>query len=167
MEQTDIFMDESVSNQPVKKSFFSKISEDGWALWIGGMLIAAVLAIAFINVDFKFGSPVYQWSDINDLSSKVFSGKNLSVILYIGLVFAFLSTVAVWLSGQSARRYFAGVIVILILALVSLTIAGNKWIAGYGIEYVVFGLIIGLLLSNFNLAPSWLKEAARSEFFIK
>jgi uncharacterized integral membrane protein (TIGR00698 family) len=150
-----------------KKSVFSKISEDGWALWIGGILIAVVLGIAFLKEDFKFTSPAYQWSDISELSTKIFSGKNLSVILYIGLVFAFLSFIAVWLSGQSARRYLTGFIVIFILALLSLMLAGNKWIAGYGIEYVVFGLIIGLLISNLGLAPGWLKEAARSEFFIK
>jgi uncharacterized integral membrane protein (TIGR00698 family) len=163
----EVMIGDDAQDPPVKKSLFSRISEDGWALWIGGTLIAIVLAIAFLNADFKFSSPAYQWSDINELSSKVFSGKNLSVIFCIGLVFAVLSSAAVWLSGHSARRYFAGFIVILILAILSLIISGNKWIAGYGIEYVVFGLIIGLLISNLNLAPPWLKEAARSEFFIK
>ena len=164
---TGVMISDGGQNLPVKKTLLSKISEDGWALWIGGTLIAVVLAIAFLNADFKFSAPVLQWSGINDLLVKVFSGKNLFVILCIGLVFAALSSVAVWLSDQSVRRYFAGFIVILILALLSLIISGNKWIAGFGIEYVVFALIIGLLISNFGLSPGWLTEAARSEFFIK
>ena len=45
-----------VKDHPSKKSFYSRITEDGWALWIGGLLMAAVLLIAFSMTDFKFAS---------------------------------------------------------------------------------------------------------------
>src|SRR6266508_4200675 len=146
--------------ETVKKSFFSKISEDGWALWIGGLLIAATLLIAFLTTDFKFASPVYQWSGTNDLVTKVLSGKNLLLVAGIGFLFAILSSIAVWLSGVGFGKYIAGFSLIYIVAVLSLIISGNKLVSNYGIEYVVFALIIGLLLSNLNLAPAWLKEAA-------
>ena len=56
---------------------------------------------------------------------------------------------------------------IFFLATVSLIIAGNRSINYYGIEYVVFALLIGLVLSNLFHLPVWIIEAARSEFFIK
>jgi len=149
-----------------KKSFYSRITEDGWALCIGGLLIAIVLVIAFLT-DFKFTSPAYQWSNANDLVTKVLTVKNVSLIAAIGFVFALLSSIAVRLSGANSLRYIEGFVIIYALAILSLIIAGNKTISSYGIEYVVFGLIIGLILSNLNLSPAWLKEAARSEFFIK
>jgi uncharacterized integral membrane protein (TIGR00698 family) len=152
---------------PVKKSFYSAISEDGWALWIGGFLVATVVLVAFFYHEFKFTAPVYQWSGINDLVTKIISGQNLLLIGVIGLVFSILSFTAIWLSGGNFKKYIAGFTVIYILAILSLIIAGNKAISNYGVEYVVFALIIGLLLSNLNIMPSWLKEAARSEFFIK
>lgn len=156
-----------VKDRPPGKSFYAKITEDGWALWIAGSLIAVVLLLAFSTTGFKFTSPVYQWSDPDDLVAKVLTGKNILLISAIGLVFALLSSLAISLSTGNAGKYIAGFIVIYILAILSLVIAGNKTISNYGIEYVVFGLIIGLVLSNLNLAPAWLKEAARSEFFIK
>jgi uncharacterized integral membrane protein (TIGR00698 family) len=156
-----------VKDDPAKRSFYWGISEDGWALWIGGLLIAVVLAAAFLSTDFKFVSPVYQWSDMNELVKKILTVQNLLVIAAIGIVFAAISSIAIRLSGGNSARFIAGFIVIYILAVLSLIIAGNKTISYYGIEYVVFGLIIGLVLRNLNLSPVWLREAARSEFFIK
>lgn len=154
-------------SKPGKRSLYSKITEDGWAIWIGGLLIAVVLFIAFLKSHFKFTPPVYQWSDTNDLATKVLTVKNILLIGSIGFVFVLLSSASIWLSGGHPGKFIAGFIVVYVLAILSLIIAGNKTIGGYGIEYVVFGLIIGLLLSNLNLSPAWLKEAARSEFFIK
>jgi len=155
------------ANGSVGKSIYSKITEDGWALWIGGFLIAVVLIISFVVTDFKFTSPVYQWSDSHDLLTKLLSAQNLVLIAGIGSVFTVLSLVAVWLSGGSPKKYVAAFVVVYVLAIISLMIAGNRFISSYGIEYVVFALVIGLALGNLNLSPSWLKEAARSEFFIK
>jgi uncharacterized integral membrane protein (TIGR00698 family) len=162
-----ILTDNSDAGKLAEKSLYAAISEDGWALWIGGFLIAVVLLIAFPSRDFKITTPVYQWSAINDLFAKILSRQNLLTIGAIGLVFLILSSIAAWLSGNSVKKYVAGFIVVYVLAIFSLFIAGNKSISNYGIEYVVFGLIIGLLLSNLGQLPAWLKEAARSEFFIK
>jgi uncharacterized integral membrane protein (TIGR00698 family) len=159
-----------VENEPgssARKSFYSAISEDGWALWIGGFLIIIAVLIAFVSSDFKFPIPAYQWTDANELFEKVLAGKNLLLIFSIGLAFTVLSLIAIWLSGGDTKKYVAGFVMIYLLAIVSLIIAGNKSISNFGIEYVVFGLIIGLLLSNLTRLPAWLKEAARSEFFIK
>jgi uncharacterized integral membrane protein (TIGR00698 family) len=149
------------------RSIYSRISEDGWALWIGGFLIAGVLLFLFMKEGFHFPLPVYQWANHDELINKVLRPDNLLLLGGIGLAFCALSSLAIWLSGQQYLRFAAGFLVIFVLAVISLIIAGNKTIGSYGIEYVVFALIIGLALSNLNLAPEWLKAAARSEFFIK
>src|SRR4030095_10897693 len=94
-----------VRDHPERRFFYSRISEDGWALWIGGLLIAVPLSVAFLSTDFKFVFPVYQWTDTNELVTKILTGKNLSVIGYIGFVFALLSSIAIWLSGGNATKY--------------------------------------------------------------
>jgi len=149
-----------------KRSFLSGLSEDIWAVLIGGLLIAIILAGVFFS-DIKFITPVYQWENGNDLITKVLTGGNLLLLAVIGIIFLFLSSLAVAASGNNIKKYVAGFGVIFILAILSLIIAGNKSISYYGIEYVVFALLIGLLLSNLFSLPAWLKEAARSEFFIK
>jgi len=160
-------MREEVSHIKTNKgSFISGLSEDIWAVSIGALLITVVLfAVLFLGT--KFTIPVYQWTGTNALLLKVLTGNNLLLLAVIGIAFLFLSSLAVATSGNSIKDYILGFSIIFVLALVSLIIAGNTSISYYGIEYVVFGLLIGLLLSNFFSLPAWMKGAARSEFFIK
>jgi len=143
------------------------LSEDIWAVIIGSLLIAGAVIVAFILPNFKFTSPVYQWANADELFAKVLSTNNLLSLTGIGLVFIFLSAIAIRLSGDSVKKFATGFIFIYMLGIFSLIIAGNKSINSYGIEYVVFALVLGLLIGNLTVLPAWLKEAARSEFFIK
>ena len=153
------------NNQP--KSFFATFSEDIWAVVIASAVIIGVLVWALSSpAGFKFIVPVYQWADTNDLFNKVLTINNLLLLGTIGIAYIALSSIAVWLSGGDLKKYIAGFVITYLVAIVSLIIAGNKTINYFGIEYVVFALLLGLLLSNvFKI--TWLAEAARSEFFIK
>lgn len=143
------------------------LNEDFWSVLISSLLIAGVLIFALASPAFNFQVPVYKWENGSELVNNVFSVTNLTLIAFIWLLFALLFTVAGLFSGFSPKNYFTGFTVIFLLAIISLIIAGNKTISYYGIEYVVFGLLIGLALGNLFTLPGWLKEAARSEFFIK
>ncbi|MET0463446.1 MAG: putative sulfate exporter family transporter [Chitinophagaceae bacterium] len=156
--------------QPVKninKSFFQRISEDVWAVVISGILIATALIIAFTLPSFRFPSAAYQWASREELVGKVLTFSNLLFPLLAGVVFAALSAVAVFFLKGRVRQYLKGFFFIYLLAMGSLIIAGNKTFSYYGIEYVVFALVTGLLISNLFAVPDWIKEAAQSEFFIK
>lgn len=155
------------AGEPPASSFWTKLSEDIWAVSIGGLLIAGVLVWAFLTPGAKFPTPVFQWVDTAELFSKVLTGNNLSLIAILGVLFAAVASAAIRLSGAETGKFLAGFALTYLLAILSLLIAGNKGINGFGIEYVVFALIIGLLISNVGTAPAWLKAAARSEFFIK
>jgi uncharacterized integral membrane protein (TIGR00698 family) len=162
-----LLYDDSERGEIAAKQSVLSLSEDVWAVIIGGLLIVTVLIVALLSPGFTFTIPVYQWANADDLVTKVFSGKNLLLLIGIGLVFALLSLAAIRLSGGSIKKYSAGFIFIYVLSVLSLIIAGNKSVNYYGIEYVVFALLLGLLIGNLTVLPSWLKEAARSEFFIK
>ncbi|GEO08516.1 YeiH family protein [Segetibacter aerophilus] len=168
-----VVIDESVDgvekdvNDSRPKTFWSGLTEDWWAVIIGGIIIAAILAFAIASPGFKFTTPVYQWANTNDLVTKVFTINNLLMIAGIGVAFMIISSVSISLSGGNAPKFVKGFALVFVLGILSLIVAGNKTINYYGIEYVVFALFSGLLIGNLTTLPDWLKEAARSEFFIK
>jgi len=54
-----------------------------------------------------------------------------------------------------------------VLAWLSRFLAGNGLFMEYGIEYVIFALVLGLLISNTVGIPAWLRPAVQTEFYIK
>ena len=160
---------DEVTSQPVpeKKGLLSQLTEDLWAVVIGGFIIVAILGLTVLVNGFKLQLPVYQWASGNELVSKVLSFKNILLIVQAGLIFLILSAAAIGLSGGSVKNYAAGFLLIYVLAIIALIVAGNKVLNYYGLEYVIFALVLGLVIGNLTKIPVWLKEAARSEFFIK
>jgi hypothetical protein len=65
------------------------------------------------------------------------------------------------------KRYIPGFLVIFILALVSIILSRQAFFAKWGIEYVIFALVFGLIISNIFTVPAILKAAGKTEYFIK
>jgi uncharacterized integral membrane protein (TIGR00698 family) len=57
--------------------------------------------------------------------------------------------------------------VVFILAFLARVIAGNGFFVDYGVEYVIFALLLGLLISNTIGTPAWLRPSVQTEYFIK
>jgi len=67
----------------------------------------------------------------------------------------------------SLTRFVAGFGVVYTLTWLAQMIAGGTVVSAWGIEYVIFALMLGLFVSNVIGVPAWLREAARSEYYIK
>jgi uncharacterized membrane protein YadS len=152
---------------PAPATFKSLLSEDWVAFIIGAVVIAITFLVANFSTAVKLPTPVYKWATTEDLFKKVLAPSNLQLLLLIGVVFLLLAIVAVILLGGNLRRFVTGFGVVYLLGIISLIIAGNSTISYIGLEYVIFGLLIGLAISNLGILPDWLREAARSEFYIK
>ncbi len=144
-----------------------QLSEDIWAMLIAGILILTVLVYFSFADSPGIPLPVYKWADTTALFGNVIQVRNLLSIGAFGIILFLLSAMAIRLSGGRIFDFARGFAVIFLLAIFSLILAGNSFMNYYGIEYVIFALLSGLLLSNLFKIPNWLKEAARSEFFIK
>ena len=115
-----------------------------------------------------------QGGDVGKLSGdagafvgNVFSGQNLWVSVKIGIAFLVLSGIGIVLMGGNIGKYIIGFPIVYILAWLSQLIAGNSTVNYWGLEYVIFALIVGLVVSNVIGIPDWLKEAVRTEYYIK
>jgi uncharacterized integral membrane protein (TIGR00698 family) len=99
--------------------------------------------------------------------SRVFTWDNLSKVLYLGIAFLFVATAGIALLGGRAVPFLIGLPVVFALAALARFLAGNGLFVNWGIEYVIFALLLGLLISNTIGVPGWLRPAVQTEFFIK
>lgn len=150
---------------PDKKTFLKSLTEDWWAVILGTIIIATVLYLTKNGTVISL--PTFKWATSEDLLGKILSASNLLLVVEMGAVFLALASIAIGLSGGNVARFAGGFALIYFLAIVSFIIGGNKSVSYFGLEYVVFALLIGIALGNLIKLPFWLKEAVRSEFYIK
>jgi uncharacterized membrane protein YadS len=105
--------------------------------------------------------------DAGSFLGRVFSGPNLVATAVIGLAYLILSGIGVALLGGNLRRYVLAFPVVYGLAILAQVLAGNSTVHYWGLEYVIFALLLGLFVSNVVGLPGWLREAVRTELFIK
>ncbi|MHB9096482.1 MAG: YeiH family protein [Syntrophales bacterium] len=106
-------------------------------------------------------------AQVEALPGRVISGGSIRQTVSIGLLYLLVSLAAFTLMGQPALKAIGGFIFVFILTWGALLIAGNYTINYFGLEYVLWCLMIGLLISNVIGVPAWLKPAVRTEFYIK
>ncbi len=102
-----------------------------------------------------------------DAGARVFAWSNLAPVLYVGIALLVLGAAGIGLLGARVLPFVIGLPAVLALAWLARFLAGNGFFVDLGIEYVIFGLAIGLLISNTVGVPRWLKPAVQTEFFIK
>ncbi len=134
--------------------------EDWLAVWLGSVVLLLIV------VGVEPAVPALRWRDLPSAASLI-SPAVAGPWLLAGVAAWVLSTAGVALNGGHLRRYVLGFPIVFLLAWLSQVLAGNASAGAWGIEYVIFALSLGLLVSHLTGTPAWLREAARTEFFIK
>jgi uncharacterized integral membrane protein (TIGR00698 family) len=106
-------------------------------------------------------------SQAGRLLDKVIAWDNIRYSLYIAVAFLFIGIMGMGLMGQPVGFFITGFPFVFLISWVALFLAGNYTIHEYGLEYVLFCLLIGLLVSNTVGVPGWLMPAVKTEFYIK
>jgi len=99
--------------------------------------------------------------------TRIFTWSNLSKVIYVGIAYLILAAIGFALLGGQVGPFVIGLPVVFALAWFARFLAGNGVFIDWGIEYVIFALIVGLLISNTVGVPGWLKPAVQTEYFIK
>ncbi|MEO1618111.1 MAG: putative sulfate exporter family transporter [Planctomycetota bacterium] len=91
---------------------------------------------------------------------------------FIGVIGAFvllggLFTVAMKLRGENASGFLKAFPVLFLLGVLSYVLAGQSVIKSYNLEYALWALLVGLIVSNVFSVPDWLRPVVQTEFFIK
>jgi len=133
--------------------------EDWIAVWIG-FIIMLLAAANIITAVPKAGS----WSTVITDSFKT---ADLPYLVLLGGGLLLMTAGAVHLAGGKLNDIMKGFPIIFILAFIATIISKQETVSYYGLEYVLWALLIGLAISNVFGTPSWLKSAIKTELYIK
>lgn len=136
-----------------------KISEDWWSVMLGAAILAAASTRLVTWLPKIGGWSASLGEALNPLEAPYFA-------LLAALLLA-LTSAAVAGTGGNAREYLAGFPLVFLLSFLGRLLSKQKLIHGWGVEYVIWALILGLLINNAVGTPKWLKQAVRTELFIK
>ncbi|MEZ6148551.1 MAG: putative sulfate exporter family transporter [Pirellulaceae bacterium] len=87
----------------------------------------------------------------------------LGVFIVIGILFALASQ----LRGQSGWRFLEAFPVVFLLAAIAYAMSTQAVVNAYNLEYALWALLLGLIISNTVGTPSFLRPAMLTEFYIK
>ena len=133
-------------------------SEDWWAVWLGGLLIAVAALGLLTGV-----AGVGRWT-ANPLAA--FDGR-VAGLAMLGLGLALVTGLAAQAMGTRLVRHQAGFFGLFGLAVLAYALANQTGIRAAGVGYAFWALALGLVVSNTAGVPGWLKPAVRSELYIK
>ncbi|MAP08664.1 MAG: putative sulfate exporter family transporter [Rhodopirellula sp.] len=104
-----------------------------------------------------------KWTD-NPLDAISSSWQGiLGVFLVISALFAFANQ----MRGKSASAFLAAFPVVFLLATLAYWMSGQSVVKAYNLEYALWALLVGLIISNTIGTPDFLRPAISTEFFIK
>ncbi len=176
---------------PIRRSTWAemKTSEDWWAIWCGATLLVLAFAIVwFAHLTHDSGSrvakeivnPVAAWLDkpsswrSNPIDSLYLAATNEKPVketitgtagsfAVIGILFA----VAMGMRGHSSQKFLIAFPIVFLLATFAFVLSGQSVIKAYNLEYALWALLVGLIISNTIGTPKFLEPAILTEFYIK
>jgi uncharacterized membrane protein YadS len=134
--------------------------EDWLAVWLGGAVLLLLVIVGGLTL------PSLRWGGAVPMTAPLAPGV-VGPWLLVGAAALLLSGLGVAASGGRLAHYVPGFAVVFALAWLSMVLAANVTAAAWGLEYVVFALLLGLAVSHTTGTPDWLRGAARTEYFIK
>lgn len=100
----------------------------------------------------------------------IYKDGSMNQIWSMSALFIFLVVlfgVGVKLMGESFFKFARAFAGIFIIAILSFVFSSNKEVSYLGINYAIWAIAIGIIISNTIGVPEWLKPAVKSEYYIK
>ncbi|MGW8303131.1 MAG: YeiH family protein [Desulfobacterales bacterium] len=147
-------------------------SEDWWACFLGWFIILiAIIGLREMEAGkwavglLPHGPKIAKWTSLGAAFPNGITAlwKTISLFVFICV----LTMIGGAFMKLDLKRYIPGFIIIYFLAFLSMVLAKQSFLAKWGIEYVIFALIFGLIISNIFKVPQIMRAAGQTEYFIK
>jgi uncharacterized integral membrane protein (TIGR00698 family) len=148
-------------------------SEDWWACFLGWfILLVAIIGLREVEAGkwavglLPSGPKLAKgWTSIAASLPQGASGWGSTLAIFVFMLV--LTMIGGAFMKFDLKRYIPGFLVIFILALISIILSRQAFFNKWGIEYVIFALVFGLIISNIFKVPQILRAAGQTEYFIK
>ncbi len=135
-------------------------NEDWWACFIG----LFILLLAIIGI-LPNTPKIAKWTSLAAAFPKGWSTLGTTIVLFIAMgVLTFIGGIFM---KFDLKGYIPGFAIIFALTFISMVISKQAFIKKWGISYVLFALVFGLIISNIFKVPKFLKAGGQTEFFVK
>ncbi len=185
-------MKEEQPSEPPSLLYEMRTAEDWLAIWCGGLLLLVSFCAVYFTLPENFAARLQPeqtlkltsplkgyvaapgaWEQ-NPTEAFIQPAKGekkainnlpgtLGAAVILGLVFAIASQ----LKSGTGGRFLLAFPVVFLLALLAYVLAGQSVIKHYNLEYVLWAIFVGMLISNTIGTPAFLRPAMLTEFFIK
>lgn len=145
-----------------RNPIISVTQNEDWASVIAGFLLIGIVILFYQPQSIKFN-----WTDASVFAKSLTDPLNLSNFLLVSLLLAGVVLLLRLVNGQNIQAFLGGFFLLSMLSYLSLALSGNAQLKAWGLEYVIFSLLTGILFRSLFGLPEWLKEAVNSEFYTK
>jgi uncharacterized membrane protein YadS len=156
-------------------------SEDVWAIWLGwAVLLIALGATWFASAgaggdETATVNPLAPWLsnlgswESNPLDAFRTKSGGGAVPGLLGVLATTLVLFSVGLAGmgERVRGFPLALLGVFALAIFAFVLGGQVTVRHYNLEYALWALVVGLIISNTVGTPAWIRPAVRTEFYIK
>jgi uncharacterized membrane protein YadS len=132
--------------------------------WLAVAVSAVVVALALAGI--RPPAPRLAWTTASELAALA-AAENLSRLLALFVLLLVPTATGALLMGARAGAFAAGFTVLFALALLAQLASANAAVSAWGLEYVLFALLVGMAARRLAPIPAWLTEAIRTEYYIK
>ncbi|MBU1001726.1 MAG: YeiH family protein [Proteobacteria bacterium] len=135
-------------------------NEDWWSCFIGWLFIV-LATFHLLPATPKIGT----WTELSQIFPQGWGTVSTTVLFFL------ISLASTYVAGLylkfDLKKYIPGFFFIFLLSIVSMILAKQQFFHDWGISYVLFALVFGLIISNLFKVPAVLKAAGQTEFFVK
>ena len=137
------------------------VSEDWLAVLVGAALIALVL------VGVRPAMPRFAWGAPDAPVAQLIASDNVARTVQTVLLVLGPLIVGAAVLRAHMPTFVPAALLVSVLGWLAQAMAGHVSAAGWGLEYVIFALAIGLVVNHTIGVPTWLREGLRTEYYIK
>ncbi|QHT71552.1 putative sulfate exporter family transporter [Rhodocytophaga rosea] len=136
-------------------------NEDWASVLIGFLLIGIILFV------YKPAVVKFSWNSAQTFLATATHSVSLMNFLSVTLLLLGVTALLRIVNNENIQSFIAGFIVLSLLSYISLVLTANEALKYWGLEYVIFSLLLGIIFRTIFGLPAFLKEAVNSEFYTK